>query len=147
MKIEQQIVKDQILFELGEEHSLDNNLFNEKFWTDFTNAILLFESDSRKVYKMVLTLHIDARIIEKIISIIPEIFGILILELAQEYVEGHASETTIMLVNSKETLLKKEIDMFSNLNKATNMIERQRIKTELPTMFDKLQKKYLDNQI
>jgi hypothetical protein len=146
MKTARQIVHDQIIFELGNNISLDNNLFNETFWIDFTNAIISFENNPKIVYQMVLKLKMDPKIIEKLISIIPNTFAILISELAEQYSKGHNSELTTKLLNSKETIFKKEVDFFSTLRKAIKIIELEEMRSELPFMFEKLVNKYLEDK-
>lgn len=146
MKTAIQIVHDQIIFELGDTFSTDNNILNETFWIDFTNAIISFENNPKIVYKLVLKLKVNPKMIEKLISIIPNTFAILISELAEEYSKGHISDATTKLKNSKETIFKKEVKMFSTLHKATKIIEREEMKSELPFMFEKLVNKYFEDE-
>ena len=147
MKTATQIVHDQIIFELGDTISLDNNLFDETFWTGFTNAILVFENDPRKVYQIVLVLKIEPKIIERLISIIPNTFFILISELAEEHSKGHISEASLKLYNSKESIFKKEVEFFTNLHKAARKIEREEMKSALPLMFEKLINKQMEGDL
>lgn len=147
MKTATQIVHDQIIFELGDTISLDNNLFDETFWINFTNALLIFENNPTNVYKIVLDLKIEPKIIEKFISIIPHTFSILISELAEEYVKGHISEAGLKLYNSKESIFKKEVEFFTNLHKAARIIEREEMKSALPLMFEKLISKQMEGDL
>jgi hypothetical protein len=147
MKIASQIVQQHLMSELEKFTNLDTTIFNEIFWKNFTILILSFEVNPRALYKLVLSLDVDTEIIEKLISEIPLIFSILLSELAEGFSKGHTSEATNILLNSKEKTFKEEVDFFLTLNKAVNIIERQRIKSELPYMFEKLQNKYLEGEI
>jgi hypothetical protein len=145
MKTAIQIVQQHIISELS--RTINDNIFSETFWSDFTTSIILFETYPKQIYQLVLDSKLPSEIIEELISAIPSTFSILISELAQEYVKGHTSEATTMLLNSKETIFKEEVKFFVTLNKAVNIMERQKMKSVLPDMFEKLQKKYLDNEI
>lgn len=147
MKTATQIVQHHLMSKLEKIKNLDINIFNENFWGNFTTSLLSFEVDPKAIYKLVLSLNVDPEIIERLISEIPLAFSILISELAEGFSKGHTSEATNILLNSKEKIFKEEVEFFLTLNKAVNIIERQRMKSELPYMFEKLQKKYLDGEI
>jgi hypothetical protein len=147
MKTAIQIVQLHLIPKLGKVTDLDINILNEIFWINFTKSLLSFETDGKSLYQLFLDLNISPEIKEKIISKIPGTFSILISELAEEYVKGNNSEAINLLLNSKGKLFKEEVDFFRTLNEAVNIIERKRRKEELPFMFEKLQKKYLDGDI
>lgn len=147
MKLAIQIVEQHLISELEKNNVIDYSQFNDNFWQNFTRSILSFELNPKETYTLVLSLNVDSGIIETLISEIPATFSILISELAQEFSKGHISEATEILLNSKEKIFKDEVDFFLTFNKAVNITERERIKSELPNMFKKLQNKYLDGEI
>lgn len=147
MKIAIEIVQLYLAPKLAKASDQDIQALNETFWKNFTNSLLYFETDPKALYQSVLSLNISSKIKDKIISKIPRTFSILISELAEEYVKGNTSEAIKILLNSKGTKFKEEVSFYSTLGKAISIVEKNTLKSELPGMFEKLQKKYLDGEI
>lgn len=147
MKIAIEIVQLYLVPKLAKASDLDIQVLDETFWKNFTNSLFYFETDPKALYQLVLSLNISSKIKNKIISKIPRTFSILISELAEEYVKGNTSEAINILLNSKGTKFKEEVSFYSTLNKAISIVEKNTLKSELPGMFEKLQKKYLDGEI
>ncbi|MFG4004612.1 hypothetical protein [Flavobacterium aquidurense] len=147
MKIAIEIVQLYLAPKLAKASDLDIQSLDETFWGNFTNTLLYFETDPKALYQLLLNLNISSKIKDKIISKIPGTFSILISELAEEHVKGNNSEAINILLNSKGTKFKEEVSFFSTLPKAISIVERNSLKSELPGMFEKLQKKYLDGEI
>lgn len=147
MKTAIQIVQEHLTSRLEKSIGVDFNLFDQSFWQNFTTLILSFEVNPKAIYKFILNLKVKPEIIERLISEIPLTFSILISELAEEFSKGRTSEAINILLNSKEKKFKEEVDFFQTLNKAVKIIERQKMREELPSMFEKLQKKYLEGEI
>lgn len=147
MKIAIEIVQLYLAPKLSKASNLDIQALDETFWKNFTNSLLYFEIDPKELYKLILSLNISSKIKDKIISKIPETFSILISELAEEYIKGNTSEAIRILLNSKGNKFKEEVSFFSTLPKAISIVERNTFKSELPGMFEKLQKKYIDGEI
>lgn len=147
MKIAIEIVQLYLVPKLAKASDLDIQALDETFWGNFTNSLLYFETDPKALYQVVLSLNINSKIKDKIISKIPGTFSILISELAEEYVKGNTSEAINILLNSKGTKFKEEVSFYSTLNKAISIVEKNTLKSELPGMFEKLQKKYIEGEI
>jgi hypothetical protein len=147
MKIAIDIVQFHLVPKLRKATDLDIQALDENFWENFTNSLLNFETDPKSLYQFVLNSNISSTIKERIISKIPRTFSILISELAEEYVKGNTSEAIEMLLNSKGNKFKEEVSFLSTVPKAISIVEKNSLKSELPGMFEKLQKRYLDGKI
>ncbi len=147
MKKAIEIVQLYLVPKLTNATELDIKDLDQAFWENFTNSLLYFETDPKSLYHLVISLNISPKIKDKIISKIPGTFSVLIFELAEEYVKGNTSEAINLLLNSKGNKFKEKVSFYSTLPQAISMVERNLLKLELPNMFEKLQKKYLDNEI
>lgn len=136
MKLAVDILKNILLPKLEKDSNFDSNKINTSFWETFTTALLDFESDAKTVFATIYSLELENA--EKIISKLPVIYSDFIKELAENYVLGTTSEATDILLQSKNATFETEAHYFRNLEKAIKKVERKRIKTELPTSYEKL---------
>lgn len=136
MKLAVDILKNILLPKLEKDSNFDSNKINTSFWETFTTALLDFESDAKPVFATIYSLELENA--EKIISKLPVIYSDFIKELAENYVLGTTSEATDILLQSKNATFETEAHYFRNLEKAIKKVERKRIKTELPTSYEKL---------
>lgn len=136
MKLAVDIIKNILLPILEKDSNFDSNKINTSFWETFTTALLDFESDAKPIFATIYSLELENA--EKIISKLPAIYSAFIKELAENYVLGTTSEATDILLQSKNATFETEVHYFSNLEKAIKKVERKRIKTELPTSYEKL---------
>ena len=145
MKLAIDIVQSLLLPKLEKDASFDINQTNIAFWETFTTAFLDFEKDAKPVYAAIYSLELkDA---EKIISKLDTVYISFIKELAENHVLGISSEAIDYLITSKNSTFEKEVHFFTDLQNAIKKVERKRIKTELPTTFDKLSFQLSDDAI
>lgn len=145
MKLAIDIVQSLLLTKLEKDTSFDANQTNIAFWETATSALLDFEKDAKPVYAAIYSLGLkDA---EKIISKLESIYASFIKELAENHVLGISSEAIDYLITSKNSTFEKEVQFFTDLEKAIKKVERKRIKTELPKTFDKLSFEISDDAI
>lgn len=124
-----------------------NAELNNDFWENITLGLLLFENAPKLLYKQILQSKLNSEIKDKIISEIPDIFFFLITQLAEDHIKGIKSEAIDILINSKGNLFSDEISFFRTLHRAVEIVEHERVRSELPTMFEKLQRKILGDDI
>ena len=145
MKLAIDIIKNILLPKLEKDSGFESTKINTSFWETFTIAFLDFESDAKPIYSTIYSLGLNDS--EKIIYKLDAIYAAFIKELAENYVLGNTSEATEKLLESKNATFETEIRYFSNLEKAIKKAERKRIKTELPTCYEKLTFELSDNDI
>jgi hypothetical protein len=131
MKTAIEIVKSDLMPKLEKVSNFDINELPEFFWEHFTESLLIFETNSKLIYKLIFGLKLDSKVKEKIISKIPGVFSKLVKELAEEYVHGNSSKAIEVLLSSKGESFKNEVEFFYALNKAIQIAERKRMKEEI----------------
>ena len=145
MKLAIDIVQRLLLPKLEKDIRFDSDQTNIAFWETFTIALLDFEKDAKPLYALIYSLGLkDA---EKIISKLDTVYISFIKELAENHVLGISSEAIEYLITSKNSTFEKEVQFFTDLEKAIAKVERKRIKTELPKTFDKLSFEISDDAI
>jgi hypothetical protein len=145
MKLAINVVQNLLLPLLEKDPQFDVNKFNLIFWETFTKGLLDFDKDAKPLYAAIYRLELNDP--EKIISALENIYTSFIKELAEEYVLGNTSEVFENLLSAKNTLFEKEVHFFTNLEKAIKKVERSRIKTSLPTTYEKLTFELPENTI
>jgi hypothetical protein len=147
MKKAIEIVKSNLTPKLEKVNNFDSKSLDDFFWNKFTMALLTSETDSKPLYHLILNLDIDSEVKEKMISEIPQIYSLLISELAEEKVKGDTSEAIDILLNSVGKSFKEEVTFIENMNEAFEILEtKKRIIAELPFMYEKLQKDISDEE-
>jgi hypothetical protein len=148
MKKAIEIVKSNLTPKLEKVNNFDSKSLDDFFWNKFTMALLTSETDSKPLYHLILNLDIDSEVKEKMISEIPQIYSLLISELAEEKVKGDTSEAIDILLNSVGKSFKEEVTFIENMNEAFEILEtKKRIIAELPFMYKKLQNDISDEDI
>jgi len=136
MKVAINIVKSNLLPKLENDNNYNNGKLNESFWENFTLALLDFETDAKPIYAAVYGLELENA--EKVISKLPPIYTAFIEELAENYVIGNEDAATMHLLQTKNATFEAEVHYFKNLEKAIKNVERKRLKSELPSSYEKL---------
>jgi len=136
MKIAINIVQSLLLPKLEKDNSFEAIKLVTSFWETITKALLDFETDAKPLYAAIYRLEIENP--EVIISKLPTLYRTFITELAESYVLGEASYATSYLIETNNTTFQEQVTYFKTLENAIKKVERNRIKTELPHLFDKL---------
>lgn len=136
MKLATAILKNLLLPKLEKDSLFEVSKITESFLESFVTALCDFENDAKPVYALLYRLELKDT--EKIISKLDAIYTDFIKELAENYILGHSSEISNLLLASKNATFEKEVSFFINLEKAIKKTERNRIKQELPSAYDKL---------
>ncbi|WP_432220937.1 hypothetical protein ACRASX_08835 [Flavobacterium sp. TMP13] len=138
MKTAIEIVKGYLIPKLEKVSNFNIETSSEDFWESFVDSLLIFETNGKPIYKLITSCNLSNEVKEKLISKTPIIYSKLIKELAEEYVKGNTSKAIGILLNSKGTSFKGEVEFFYILKKASEIAERKRIKEELPLFFERL---------
>jgi hypothetical protein len=139
------IAQDVILPELKQDSSFDKGKTSVAFWETFTKSLLDFETDAKPVYTSIYSL--DLKNAEAIISILPNIYQTFISEIAEHYVLGETSSETEYLIATKNPTFQEQITFYKTLENVVKKVERKRIKSELPKLYDKLTFEIPENTI
>lgn len=121
---------------LQRDSSFDKGKTSVAFWEALTKALLDFETDAKPVYTSIYSLELNNA--EAIISILPNIYQTFISEIAERYVLGETSSETEYLIATKNPTFQEQITFYKTLDNVVKKVERKRIKSELPKLYDKL---------
>lgn len=104
------------------------------FWNKITSEFINFEQDKKPFYASIYSL--DLVNVEQVLNELESLFKPFLEQLAEENVQGYSSETTRKLAEGND-YFKERVLYYSNLKKAIFLSERKRIKSELPSMYEK----------
>lgn len=136
MKTAIALVKNIILPKLDKDSKFSEEKVDSAFWEKFTTNLLLFEEDAKPIYASIYSLELDNP--EKVIDKLPHIYAQFLNELAENYVLGEPSQATDYLLKTNNATFAKEIDFLKTMQQAIKSVERKRIKSELPTSYQRL---------
>jgi hypothetical protein len=136
MELAIDIIKSILLPKLGKDANFDNNKVDATFWESFATSLLDFDKDDTICKTAINNLGLNNP--ERMIAKLPNIYNLYIKELAENYVLGKESEAIVSLLKSNNKMFEDEVRFLSNLEEAIIEIERERIKTELPTAYESL---------
>ena len=146
MKKAKDIIKSYLVPKLQKIKEFETESLNESFWFEFTVALLNFESDPKSLYVLLLNLHLNSDIKDKIISKIPKTYSLLISELAEEKLKGNKSEAVSILITNKSKAFEDEFAFITSVRESFELVQnKKRIIEELPLMYEKLQKDISNN--
>lgn len=136
MKTAIEIVKNIVFPQLEKDSKFSPEKCDAVFWEKLTTGLLHIEEDTKSVYSSIYSLKLSDP--EKVISKLFIFHSKFIKDLAESYVLGRSSETTEYLLKTDNAIFLKEIQFFQTLEQAIKKVERQRIKEDLPTSYDRL---------
>lgn len=145
MNFAENSVKNVLLPKLKKDLNFDVNKMNAAFWSNFTSLMLNYESDVKSIYTAIYQLELENA--EKIISKLPLIYDAFIKDVAENYVIGNKDEASKFLIQTKSKRFESEVQNFKNIEKAVKNVERRRIKTILPFLYDELSFELTDKEI
>ena len=143
MNIAIKILKDEFKKRFQDSDNIDSSNFNSKFWRKFTTSLLDYETEPKSLYIIIYNLNLDDP--EIILSKIPEIYHLVISNLAELYANGGESEAITYLINTENKSFNEELKFYKTLNEVIKKSERINIKKELPTMAEKVNFELDDN--
>jgi hypothetical protein len=134
MEREVQILQDLFIPVLRKDELFDASKCDGLFWNKITSEFINFEQDKKPFYASIYSLELaDA---EKIINKLENLQLTFLEQLAEENVLGNTSAVIVKLEQTNPYFNEK-VQFYKNLEKAIILSERKRIKSELPTMFEK----------
>jgi hypothetical protein len=134
MEKETLILQELFIPVLQKDERFDDSKCDNAFWHKMTVGFVDFEQDKKPFFALVYSLELAD--VENVIAKLEKLFHPFLDQLAEENVQGFSSHTTQKL--TEENLYFKERVLFYNdLRKAIFLSERKRIKSELPSMYDK----------
>lgn len=134
MEKEIQILQDLFIPILQKDERFEESKFDSFFWNKLTLEFINFEQDKKPFYTTIYSLNLVK--VEQVLNKLESLLNPFLDQLAESYVQGYTSEITQKL-SKVSYYFNERVLFYKNLKKAIFLSERKRIKTELPTMYDK----------
>lgn len=112
------------------------NTLPDDFWNQFANDFIRYEINATPIYTSLYKLELQNP--EAVFEKLPQVYSSFIKELAEEYVLGNQSEITAQLIESKNETFLKEVSFLKTMKAVITKVERQELKKNLPTLYDRL---------
>lgn len=134
MEKEIQILQELFIPVLQKDERFEESKCDGLFWNKVTSEFINFEQDKKPFYASIYSLNLVN--IEQVLNELESLFKPFLAQLAEENVQGYSSEITKKLVKGND-YFKERVLFYSNLKKAIFLSERKRMKSELPSMYEK----------
>ena len=134
MEKEIQIIQDLFIPVLQKDKRFDVSKCDNPFWKKILQEFIDYQQDSKPFYAIIYGLELAEPM--KVIHKLENLQHSFLDQLAEENVLGYSSESIVKL-EQNNPFFKERVEFYKNLEKAIILSERKRIKSELPSMYDK----------
>ena len=134
MEKEIQIIQDLFIPVLQKDERFDASKCDNAFWEKILQEFIDYQQDSKPFYATIYSLELAEPM--KVIHKLENLQHSFLDQLAEENVLGYSSEGIVKL-EQNNPFFKERVQFYKNLEKAIILSERKRIKSELPSMYDK----------
>ena len=134
MEKETLILQELFIPVLQKDERFEESKCDSLFWNKITSEFINFEQDKKPFYASIYSL--DLVNVEQVLNELESLFKPFLEHLAEENVQGYSSEITKKLAEGNN-YFKERVLFYNNLKKAIFLSERKRIKSELPSMYEK----------
>ena len=134
MEKEIQIIQDLFIPVLQKDKRFDVSKCDNPFWKKILQEFIDYQQDSKPFYAIIYGLELAEPM--KVIHKLENLQHSFLDQLAEENVLGYSSESIVKL-EQNNPFFKERVEFYKNLEKAIILSERKRMKSELPSMYDK----------
>lgn len=134
MEKETLILQELFIPVFQKDERFDKSKCDGLFWNKVTAEFINFEQDKKPFYASIYSLELVN--VEQVLNELESFFTPFLEQLAEENVQGYNSESTQKLAEGND-YFKERVLFYKNLKKAIFLSERKRIKSELPSMYEK----------
>ena len=134
MEKEIQILQDLFIPVLQKDERFDASKCDNTFWEKILQEFIVYQQDSKPFYATIYSLELAEPM--KVIHKLENLQHSFLDQLAEENVLGYSSESIVKL-EQNNPFFKERVEFYKNLEKAIILSERKRMKSELPSMYDK----------
>ena len=134
MEKEIQILQDLFIPVLQKDERFDASKCDNTFWEKILQEFIVYQQDSKPFYATIYSLELAEPM--KVIHKLENLQHSFLDQLAEENVLGYSSESIVKL-EQNNPFFKERVQFYKNLEKAIILSERKRMKSELPSMYDK----------
>jgi len=137
------VLKSLLLPVLEKDNNFNNLILENTFWEKFSNYFSSFEVDAKPTYDILYALQLSEN--EKVLDKLPQLFHQFLKEMAELYVLGELEKVDKnMFENAK---FQEYVSFLKTMKNVITKVERERIKKEIPTAYEKLTFEINDHEI
>lgn len=145
MNFATQIIQSLLVPELEQDNSFNFRTITSTYWQRFATAFLEYEQDAKPIYALLYELELDN--VEEVFNTLPLLYAEFCNQMAESFVLGNNDEATAHLIAAKNRTFLRRVSFFQTLEQAIKKVERENIKSNLPTCFERLNFKVSDVEI
>ena len=134
MEKEIQIIQDLFIPVLQKDERFDASKCDNAFWEKILQEFIDYQQDSKPFYAIIYGLELAEPM--KVIHKLENLQHSFLDQLAEENVLGYSSVSIVKLEHDNP-FFNERVQFYKNLEKAIILSERKRMKSELPSMYDK----------
>jgi hypothetical protein len=134
MEKETLILQELFIPILQKDERFEESKCDSFFWNKVTAEFINFEQDKKPFYASIYSLNLVN--VEQVLNKLESLLNPFLDQIAETYVQGYSSNTTQKL-SKVSHYFNERVLFYNNLKKAIFLSERKRIKSELPTMYEK----------
>jgi uncharacterized protein YxjI len=134
MEKETLILQELFIPVLQKDERFEESKCDSLFWNKITAEFINYEKDKKPFYASIYSLELVN--VEQVLNELESLFKPFLEQLAEDNVQGYSSEITKKLAKEND-YFKERVLFYNNLKKAIFLSERKRIKSELPSMYEK----------
>lgn len=134
MEKETLILKEIFIPILQKDERFEESKCDSFFWNKLTDEFINFEHDKKPFYASIYSLNLEN--VEQVLNKLESLLNPFLDQLAESYVQGNSSDITQKLSKVSQ-YFNERVLFYNDLKKAIFLSERKRLKSELPTMFEK----------
>lgn len=134
MEKETLILKEIFIPILQKDERFEESKCDSFFWNKLTDEFINFEEDKKPFYASIYSLNLVN--VEQVLNKLESLLNPFLDQLAESYVQGNSSDITQKL-SKVSHYFNERVLFYNDLKKAIFLSERKRLKSELPTMFEK----------
>ena len=134
MEKETLILQELFIPVLQKDERFEESKCDSFFWNKVTAEFINFEQDKKPFYASIYSLNLVN--VEQVLNKLESLLNPFLDQIAESYVQGYSSNTTQKL-SKVSHYFNERVLFYNNLKKAIFLSERKRIKSELPTMYEK----------
>lgn len=137
------VLKSLLLPVLEKDNNFNNLILENTFWEKFSTYFSSIEVDAKPTYDILYALQLSEN--EKVLDKLPQLFHQFLKEMAELYVLGELEKVDKnMFENAK---FQEYVSFLKTMKNVITKIERERIKKEIPTVYEKLTFEINDHEI
>jgi hypothetical protein len=137
------VLKSLLLPVLEKDNNFNNLILENTFWEKFSTYFSSFETDAKPTYDILYALQLSEN--EKVLDKLPQLYHQFLKEMAELYALGELEKVDKNMIENAK--FQEYVSFLKTMKNVITKVERERIKKEIPTAYEKLTFEINDHEI